>query len=125
MPHRDAPGDARAMLLASASEAEFQAAVIALAKQMGWLVHHVHDSRHNEWGTDAGVPDLLFVHPGHQFVWFLELKNATGRLSAGQDRWQAAIRRCTRVTASWARPEDWDAIADVLARGPAPDQGAA
>lgn len=122
MPRRAPSGDARATLLARASEAEFQAAVIALAERMGWLCFHATGCEHYARNA-AGFPDIVLVKNG--FVWLLELKNATGKLSAAQDRWQAAIRRCTRVTASWARPEDWDAIYDVLVHGPAPDQGAA
>lgn len=39
----------------------------------------------------AGTPDLLVILPGGRCVW-LELKTATGRLTAIQEAWHAAAR---------------------------------
>ena len=71
------------------SEAEFQRQVIVWAHRGGWLVHHTHDSRHQEWGTDAGFPDLVLARRG--VVIFAELKRERERPSRAQRPWLVAL----------------------------------
>jgi hypothetical protein len=72
------------------SEAEFQARVIRLAKQRGFLCYHTFNSRRSE----AGVPDLLLVHPDTGRTIWAELK-VWPRLGLrpAQETWLAALRR--------------------------------
>jgi hypothetical protein len=62
------------------SEAELQAAVIDLARRLGWLVYHTHDSRR----SPAGFPDLVCVRDR---VIYIELKTEKGGLSEEQSQW--------------------------------------
>jgi hypothetical protein len=81
-------------------ERDFQAAVCELAKTLGCLVYHTHDSRRSE----AGFPDLVIV--GRHGVMFRELKTATGRVTPEQDRWITFLARGDANVAVW-RPQDW------------------
>jgi hypothetical protein len=96
------------------SEAEFQVAVITLAKQHGYLVHHTYDSRR----SDAGAPDLCLVRERDGRVLFIELKvRATVR--PAQKRWLAALARgpveAYLIRWRWNEPT-METIAEVLAR---------
>ena len=84
------------------SEAQFQRAVVALARTRGWYVFHVRDSRR---GLGAGYPDLTLVHPRTGQLLLAELKSATGRVSPDQHRWLAALRLGGHTAVVW-RPED-------------------
>ena len=90
------------------SEAEFQAAVVQLAKTLGWHWHHAHDSRR----TEAGFPDLVLVRQGE--LLFVELKTDRGRLSRAQAEWRDVLQSCGAAWHLW-RPSDWDDIARTLA----------
>jgi hypothetical protein len=96
------------------TERQFQRQVIALAKLFGWRVVHYRPAvvRSGKWATpvqgDAGGPDLLLGKNGR--VWLLELKTDTGRLSAAQRAWQAALGDCYWVV----RPADWNRLVDAL-----------
>ena len=92
------------------SEAAFQAAVVQLAKELGWHWHHAHDSRR----TEAGFPDLVLVRGGA--LLFVELKADRGRLSPEQAVWRDALQACGAAWYLW-RPSDWDDIVSVLASG--------
>jgi hypothetical protein len=83
------PSPDRALVLGSVSETEFQRWVIDTAHRAGWLVHHDHDSRKQEWGTDAGFPDLVLARRGR--VIFAELKTARGSVMGDQRRWANAL----------------------------------
>jgi hypothetical protein len=103
------------------TEAAFQRQVIKVAKLYGWrVVHYRAVKAVNRRGQvrhltpvmgDAGGPDLLLGKDGR--VWLLELKTDTGRLSAAQRAWQAALGDCYWVV----RPADWGRLVDEL-RGP-------
>jgi hypothetical protein len=96
------------------TEAAFQRQVIKVAKLYGWRVVHYRPAvmRSGKWATpvqgDAGGPDLLLGKGGR--VWLLELKTDTGRLSAAQRAWQAALGDCYWVV----RPADWNRLVDAL-----------
>lgn len=70
----------RQMLGASMSEKQLQEHVIALARRLGWLAYHTHDSRRSE----PGFPDLVLVR---EVVLYRELKAANGVLSPAQKTW--------------------------------------
>ena len=90
------------------TEAEFQTAVVELAKWTGWLVFHDYDSRRNT----AGFPDLVLAHP-QRGVLFCELKTDKGRVTAAQQRWLDTLTAAGAETYVW-RPDDWPAIRDRL-----------
>lgn len=120
------------------SEKEFQAEVIRLAHDNGWLVHHAMPAmnRRGKWAThvqgDSGFPDLVMVRG---ILVFAELKSAKGRVSEAQNLWLdrlSAVKRGARRFATpgrsesfispvrvhlW-RPSDWVEIVDVLAARP-------
>src|SRR5687767_3407358 len=94
------------------SERELQAQVIELARMVGWLVYHTHDSRRSE----PGFPDLVMVHERSGALLFAELKTTTGRVTMEQDRWLRAL--AVRGYAFVWRPEHLtdESIARALQR---------
>lgn len=78
------------------SEADFQRAVIDLAKLRGWRVWHDNDSRRNA----AGLPDLIMVRRGRLI--FAELKSKRGRLRAEQADWIGDLLVVQRQADSYA-----------------------
>ena len=81
------------------TEAQLQAAVIALAKALGWMVYHTHDSRKSE----AGFPYLVIVK---RQVLYREIKTETGGLTPAQSQWLAALANADQDVTVW-RPVDW------------------
>jgi hypothetical protein len=71
------------------TEAEFQRRVIALARQLGYLVFHAHSSRHSE----AGFADLAMLRERDGRLVLAELKVGTARLRPMQLRWLEAARK--------------------------------
>lgn len=69
------------------TERQLQDAIVELARLLGWLVYHTHDSRHSA----AGFPDLVLVR-GVRIV-FAELKSANGELAPAQIAWLEAFER--------------------------------
>jgi hypothetical protein len=92
---------------ATYSEKAFMADVVTLARQLGWLVYHTHDSRRSE----PGYPDLTMVRGGRVVV--AELKAEKGKPTEAQAKWLAAFREA-RVPAFVWRPADWPGIVEVL-----------
>lgn len=90
------------------SEAEFQRQVTQLAKMLGHLVYHTHDSRKSA----AGFPDMVIVKPGRRVI-FAELKSATGKTSPEQDEWLEALKASGERVYLW-RPEDLQEIGRIL-----------
>jgi hypothetical protein len=89
------------------SEKAFLVQVTALAKLLGWLLYHTHDSRRSE----PGFPDLVLLR--ERVVW-AELKTDAGRLTPAQAAWVEALRRAGQEVYLW-RPGDWGQIQAVLA----------
>ena len=93
-------------------EADFQAAVIELARLCGWRVAHFHDSRRQVGGKlvgdkdAAGFPDLVMVRLGE--LLFVELKSAKGGLTRLQWAWMDDLSRVAECY-TW-RPADWSGI---------------
>lgn len=94
------------------TEAEFQDAVVGLAKLHGWTCYHTHDSRRSE----PGFPDLVLAHADRGLVLFRELKKDTGRLTRDQARLLTVLSRAGADAGVW-RPRDWAAIVGLLRGG--------
>ena len=102
------------------SEAEFQKAVITLARLHGWRVMHTQPAqiRPGKWITpntgDQGFPDLVMSHP-HKGTIFVELKGPKGTLSNLQWDWIHGLEDSGEEVHVW-RPKDLDKISERLAR---------
>jgi len=90
------------------TERDWMQLVIDFARLQGWLVYHTHDSRR----SPSGFPDVICVR-GDRLV-ALETKTTLGRVTRAQLRWMDALRGVPGVEAWVARPDDWDAIEEVL-----------
>ena len=103
------------------TEAQFQAAVIQLARMNGWLVFHPMkmQARDGSWRTalsgDKGWPDLALTHPKRGFI-LAELKADKGRLTTEQHQWLATLGHWAEVHV-W-HPNDLETIAKRLATTP-------
>jgi hypothetical protein len=98
----------RVTTLPPITEAEFQRQVIDLAKLYRWLVYHPMLSK---W-SERGWPDLALIR-GDRLI-FAELKRETGKTSAHQDVWLAALADVPAIEVYLWRPSDIEKIADVL-----------
>lgn len=104
-------------------EKEFTGLVIGtqsnpgVARMFGWRVYHTLRSK----GSQPGFPDWTLARDR---VLFLELKTETGKVSAAQAEWLAALN-AAHVEAYVVRPQHFDAITVVLReRGPVASWGA-
>lgn len=88
--------------LPAVTERAFQAQVISMAKMLGWMVYHTHDSRRSE----PGFPDLVLVR---ERIIYAELKTDKGRQSPEQLIWLSKLNQAGAETYLW-RPRDWDEI---------------
>jgi len=104
------------------SEAEFQKAVITLAKLHRWKVMHTQPAqiRPGRWITpttgDQGFPDLCLVHPARGTI-FVELKVGKNEVSNTQWEWINALEDAGQEVHVW-RPKDLDKISERLAKEP-------
>lgn len=93
--------------------------VIRLAKQLGYLVYHTHDSRSNHWATDAGYPDLHLVHERRRRSIHAELKGDSEYGKRGpapeQVRWINALLAAGLEAYVWY-PRDINDIVTILSR---------
>lgn len=85
---------------AALSEANLQRHVVALARQLDYLVYHAHDSRHSA----AGFPDLIAIRGAEMFV--IECKREKGKLTADQWEWLNAFTNMGSY-AFVLRPRHW------------------
>lgn len=90
------------------TEAQLLTGVSALARDLGWLCYHTHDSRRSE----PGFPDLVLVQ-GDRCL-FRELKTSSGRVTAAQRKWLHALA-ATGADASVWRP--WDLLDGTVLAG--------
>lgn len=99
-------------------ESEFQQTVIEMAQVLGWRVVHFRPARTTTgWrtpveGDGAGWPDLILVRDR---IVFLELKTATGKVTAEQAAWIAAINAAGGMALA-VRPKDMPEIERALRR---------
>lgn len=91
------------------SEKHFQAAVVRIARALGWLPYHTYDARRSV----AGFPDLVMVR-GDRLI-FAELKAAHGRLTWSQRVWLTTLRAVPCIEVFQWSPADWSTITKVLA----------
>ena len=87
-----------------AYERDYQATILDAAKLTGWRTAHFRPARTKQgWrtavgGDGAGFPDLVLVHPGAGFVWFVELKRDDNKaLRPDQDEWRLDLTRAGAV----------------------------
>ena len=108
--------------MAEPSEAEFQKAVITLAKLHRWKVMHTQPAqvRAGRWITpntgDQGFPDLVMVHPIRGCI-YVELKVGKNQVSNTQWDWINTLEDAGQEVHVW-RPKDLDKISDRLAKEP-------
>jgi hypothetical protein len=104
------------------NEAQFQAAVIQLARLNQWRVFHPKkmQGRDGTWRTaltgDNGWPDLVLAHAKKGLI-VAELKADRGRLTQDQHAWLTALAPWAEIHV-W-RPTDIETIAKRLGSTPA------
>lgn len=91
------------------TEAEMYETLRQAAALRKRLIYHSFDSRH----SFAGFPDVVIANP--PFVHFCELKTKRGTPSPAQEAWLNAFHGCDAVTAGVYRPDDLDALLELLA----------
>ena len=89
-------------------EFAFQQEVVRLAEDCGWRVYFTRFSL----GSPKGYPDLHMVRPPEHI--FAELKLDDAGTTIEQRQWLIDLQQCGVTTYLW-RPQDWDAIQQVLA----------
>ena len=99
---------ARDELDAAMTEKEWQAQVVKLAKDEGWMAYHTYDSRRSE----AGWVDLVLVRG--PMLLLLELKTESGKVTDAQQAWIDALKKVRIVHADIARPRHWDDVRRAL-----------
>jgi hypothetical protein len=92
------------------AEHVWQAAVMRLLKDAGYLAFHVHDSRR----SPSGWPDVAAIKPTGGTLYLCELKTDTGQLTAAQAAWLEALGQCTGVVAEIWRPAMLQEICERL-----------
>lgn len=92
----------------NASERDLQTAVVQLARIQGWQPYHTWTSIRSE----PGFPDLVLIRPPQILV--VELKSATGKVTAAQRKWLDLFAACS-VPALVVRPADFEELAARLA----------
>jgi hypothetical protein len=94
-------------------EKVFQAAVLRLAKQYGWMCYFTWSSKR----SPEGFPDLVLAHPDPARdtpLIVAELKREGGQCTPAQVAWLAALASCTGVEAEVWRPAMLQEIAARL-----------
>lgn len=100
---RNPEPDPRAKVLQSMSEREFQSMVRSYLGSLGWMVFVVPNMRM----TEAGLPDLMCVHPNVPVLLAWELKTDHGRITQRQADTIKALKRVPGVDARILRPSFW------------------
>ncbi|HEY1690013.1 MAG TPA: VRR-NUC domain-containing protein [Solirubrobacteraceae bacterium] len=95
------------------AEAQFEAAIVQLAKLNGWLTYHTYDSQR----SSPGFPDLVLIRDRVLIV--AELKSEKGHLTGSQVEWIEAFQAidCEEIFVRVWRPADWPEIERLLGRG--------
>jgi hypothetical protein len=82
------------------TERELLDNILSMARYLGWLGYHTHDSRHSA----PGFPDIFLVRG--QRVLAIECKRQDGRTTPDQDAWLSALREAG-IDAYVIRPNHW------------------
>lgn len=90
------------------SEKQFQQQVVDMARALGWMAYHTHDSRRSE----PGFPDLVLVR---ERIIYAELKSETGKPTLEQLSWMEALKVAGAEVYLW-RPSDACEIEETLKR---------
>ena len=98
-------------------EKDFQRRVIELARLLGYRVYHHRPAMVGKRVVtalegDPGLPDLILCKPPR--LLFCELKVGRNKPSDAQSAWLGALGSCDGVESYLWRPEEWDAVVDVL-----------
>ena len=96
--------------LPALTEAVWQATIMRVAKEAGYLAFHVHDSRK----SPSGWPDVAAIKPTGGTLYLCELKTETGIVSQAQAAWLEALAGCTGVVAEVWRPSALEEIVQRL-----------
>jgi hypothetical protein len=86
---------------AAMTEAVLQSRVLGMARELGYIAYHTHDSRRSQ----PGYPDLHLVSLRRGRSLMRELKTTRGRVSPDQQTWLVALRAAGVDAAVW-RPMD-------------------
>lgn len=108
-----------AALVRDLSEAEFQKAVVTLARRHGFLVNHVYRSKlaDGSWRTTTtykGFPDLTLVK--RRRLVFLELKKVGESATVEQRRWIATAQTVPGIEAWVVDATDWPEVHALITR---------
>ena len=92
-----------------------QDSIIALAKLLGYLHYHTHDSRRSA----KGFPDLVLVHPRTGRLIFIECKAKKGSLSEEQRGWGSSLLEVKgNIGYFIIRPTQWaDGTVESILKG--------
>lgn len=90
-------------MAAGMSEATLQTNIVQVARDLGWLHYHTHDSRR----SPKGFPDLVLIHEAQQRCVFSELKTQRGRQSPEQRDWERRLRAIPYIEFYLWRPRQW------------------
>jgi hypothetical protein len=96
------PDEYRRQVAKDMAEETLRLRIKALAKELGWMSYHTHDSRR----SDAGWPDVALVHPKGRRFMVRELKSQRGKLTRDQVDWLAALGGAGVDVGVW-RPMDY------------------
>lgn len=102
--------DYRRLQAASMSERQLQDHVIALARRLGWLCYHTHDSRRSQ----PGFPDLVMVRGR---VLYRELKSSSGVVSPQQQVWLQQLQVAGADAGVWKPAHLMDGTIERELRG--------
>jgi hypothetical protein len=89
------------------TEAQFQQAVIDLARTLGWVPVHFRQMV----GNPSGYPDLTIIR-GERVI-LAELKRENGKVSQRQQEWIERMAAVGTTIHVW-RPSDWSTICEAL-----------
>lgn len=83
------------------TETTLQTRVGQIARELGWLFYHTHDSRRSE----PGFPDCVFLHPKGGRLLVRELKDMRRKATPEQLDWLAGFTHAGIDAGIW-RPID-------------------
>lgn len=111
-----------ALFYASVREAALQDRLRNLCRLLQLFHYHTHNSRRSE----GGFPDSVVVRSpdGWEKPWLVavELKSETGKATAAQAAWGAALRAAEGASGGalayrLVRPSTWDRLTELLSSG--------